>query len=224
MSYYEYMNILDIVFPRVCVGCGREGKYICEACQRKIIVPEQICPMCSKPSLDGWTHTRCRRWSGMERLIVGLPYRGVVQQCLKKVKYKSAWDILDFLYRLQTIDVRLQNCLITAVPMWREKERERGFNQADIVAVMVAENNKVPYLVTLERTRETKPMFGLKKKDRRENVEGAFKITCQQTNKLAGKRVILVDDVWTTGSTMRECAKVLKQGGVESVWGLTLAR
>lgn len=224
MSYHEYMNILDIVFPKMCAGCKREGEYICGSCRQKLVVPEPICPMCSKPSLDGWMHPRCTKRCGMERLIVGLPYRGVVQQCLKKVKYKSAWDILDFLYRLQTVDVRLQNCLITAVPMWREKERERGFNQADIVAEMVAENNKVPYLVTLERTRETKPMFGLKKKERRENVEGAFKITYQQTNKLTGKRVILVDDVWTTGSTMRECAKVLKQGGVESVWGLTLAR
>lgn len=180
--------------------------------------------MCCKSSIDGWTHPRCKTQYGMDRLIVGLPYRGLVQQCLKKVKYKSAWDVIEFLFRLQTIDVRLQDCLITAVPMWSCKERERGFNQAEIIARLVAENYKVPYLVILERARETKPMFGLRKNERRENVEGAFKITNQQTNKLTGQRVILVDDVWTTGATMRECCKVLKGAGVEEVWGVTLAR
>lgn len=220
------MNILDIVFPKVCSGCGREGEYICVFCQPKLVRPTLICPMCGEPALDGETHARCKTRYGMDGLWVGLPYKGVVQQCLKKVKYKSSWDILSFLHKLQTIDIRFQNCLITAVPMWCGKERERGFNQAEIIADLVCENlaGDARKVELLERVRETKPQYGLNKKQRISNIRGAFKIASQQPEKLMGRRVILVDDVWTTGATMRECTKVLKSSGVSEVWGLTLAR
>ncbi len=218
------MSIVDFVFPKICVGCGREGKYICDKCQRRLVVPEQICPMCCKPSLDGWTHPKCSRRDGMERLIVGLPYRGMVQQCLKKVKYKSAWEIVSFLYGLwreNCSDIATGDMVVTSVPMWRQKERTRGFNQAEIVAELVAKNYKIRNLVILERIKETKPMFGLKKDERRENISGAFMIKGQ----VAGlQRIVLVDDVWTTGATMRECARTLKRAGVVEVWGVALAK
>ncbi len=234
VTFMVNMNILDIVFPKVCVGCKREGKYICDKCQGKLVVPEQICPTCCKPSLDGWTHPRCCRWSGMERLIVGLPYRGMVQQCLKKVKYKSAWEIIKFLYGLCVFE-GIGDGMITSVPMWRAKERMRGFNQAEIIGKLLATSYKVPYLVMLERVRKTKPMFGLTRKKRKENIEGAFLINPkfeilnpQQIpilkSEIRNKIIVLVDDVWTTGATMRECARVLKRGGVQEVWGITLAR
>lgn len=157
----------------------------------------------------------------MDRLIVGLSYRGMVQKCLKKVKYKSAWEIIHFLFGLQMIDARIQESIVTNVPMWRNKERERGFNQAKIIAELVGKN-----IDLIERIRETKPMYGLKKDERTENIEGAFRINpkskiLQFSN---WERVVLVDDVWTTGATMRECTKVLKQAGAKEVWGVTLAR
>lgn len=216
------MNILDVVFPKVCVGCAREGQYICENCRKKLIVPEPMCPMCCKPSLNGWTHPRCKRVDGMEGLWVGLPYRGLVQDCLKKVKYRRAWEIIEYLYRL--CEFPEMEGAITSIPMWREKERERGFNQAEIVAQLLAKNYEIPHRVMLERIRETKPMFGLKKEERRENVEGAFKLMTQYTSVPIQQRVILVDDVWTTGATMRECARVLKKWGAGEVWGMALAR
>lgn len=181
------------------------------------MVPEQICPMCCKASLDGWTHPRCKKWDGIDRLVVGLPYRGVVQQCLKKVKYKSAWDIIGFLYELCQFD-DLRECVITSVPMWCEKEWERGFNQAKILAELIGNNVDL-----LERVRKTKPMFGLKRKDRAKNVYDAFRLR-DTSHVNTCKRIILVDDVWTTGATMRECTRVLKKAGVGGVWGLTLAR
>ena len=218
------MGIIDLFFPKICVGCGREGQYICLNCQRKLVRPAGICPMCCKPSLDGWTHPRCRTRYGMERLLVGLPYRGVVQECLKKVKYKSAWDIMEFLYQLCEFPP-VHGANVTAVPMWIGKERGRGFNQAEMIAKMMGEDYKVPYLVMLTRTRDTKAMFGLTRKERQKNIEGAFAISKQlATNGIRQNRVILVDDVWTTGSTMRECARVLKRVGAKEVWGVVIAR
>jgi len=221
------MNIFDIVFPKICCGCGREGGYICRECQKKLVKPEPICPMCCKPSIDGWTHNRCKSKYSIDRLVVGLPYKGTVQQCLKKVKYKSSWDIIKFLYKLCEFP-KIDNVTVAAVPMWKQKERERGYNQAEMIAEMYARglSGVARKVEMLERVRETRPMFGLKKNDRKENVEGAFRINHKsQILKFSnGERVILVDDVWTTGATMRECTKVLKKAGVKEVWGLTLAR
>lgn len=217
------MSLVDWIYPIICVGCKREGEYICGDCRKKLIVPEAICPMCCKPSLNGWTHPRCRSKYGMERLIVGLPYRGMVQDCLKKVKYKSAWDILNFLYRLQIPDIRLQENIVTAVPMFAKKARERGFDQAEIIAQLLAKDLQGQSLKVLERVRETKPMFGLTRKERQKNIEGAFSLN-PKSEILNPKLVVLVDDVWTTGSTMRECAEVLKRAGAREVWGVALAR
>ena len=162
----------------------------------------------------------------MERLIVGLPYRGLVQDCLKKVKYKSSWEIIDFLFKLCNFD--LNSGIVTHVPMFTKKARERGFDQAEMIAMLLAKDlrgssSQVSSQV-LERMRETRPMFGLKKDERKKNVEGAFKLLNHYTIKTLNQRMILVDDVWTTGSTMRECARVLKRAGVKEAWGVALAR
>ena len=89
------MSIVDLIFPKMCVGCRKEGDYICEGCSKKLNRPTPMCPMCCEPSLDGWVHTRCKTRYGMDRLIISLPYKGLVQDCLKKVKYKKVdieWD------------------------------------------------------------------------------------------------------------------------------------
>lgn len=216
------MGIVDFIFPRVCVGCAKEGQYICDRCRVKMLKPVAICPMCSKPSLDGWTHARCKTPNGLDRLIIGLPYKGMVQDCLKKVKYKSAWDVIEFLYK-QCDFGDLESSLITFVPMWEGKQRGRGFNQAEMIAKLMSAERKVPYLTLLQRTRETKPQYGLNKEQRISNIEGAFRMKMHESL-LNLRRIILVDDVWTTGATMRECAKALKRNGVREIWGVTLAR
>lgn len=214
------MSLVDLIYPVICVGCEREGRYVCLECQEKLKKPEEICPMCARSSLDGFTHPRCRGKFGMDRLVVGLPYKGVVQKCLKKVKYKSNWDIVESLFKLCMFEV-ITEMAVTYVPMWKNKEQQRGFNQAEMVADLVVglpgDSRKVPLL---ERCKETKPMYGLSKKDRQINIESAFKYV----GNIFPEKVLLVDDVWTTGATMKECTKTLKQNGVKIVWGLTLAR
>lgn len=196
--------------------------------------------MCTYPSVDGWTHPRCARPWGIDRLIVGLPYRGLVQTCLKRVKYQSQWDRITFLYKLwrervitnnQLSIIKQDEWIITSVPMWKAKERERGFNQAAHLAQLVADYYKarlparqIPNLVTLERMRETMPMYGLDKRARRENVAHAFGVRAAARAHLVGKNVLIVDDVWTTGATLRACTLALKRAGCREVWALTLAR
>lgn len=216
------MSIVDFIYPKICVGCRKEGQYICSDCQKKLIKPMQICPMCCRHSIDGWTHLRCKHKEGLDRLIIGLPYRGLVQNCLKNVKYRGGWDVIAFLYNLCDFG-EVNSCVVASVPMWREKERERGFNQAQLIGKLFAKKSDNPYIEALMRTRITKPMFGLNIDDRKINVSGAFEISTALARELVGKKLILIDDVWTTGATIRECTKVLKRNGVDEVWGLTLA-
>lgn len=213
------MSLIDLIYPKYCVGCGVEGSYVCIECRKKLFRPDPICPMCCKPSLDGWTHPRCHEKNSLDRLIVGLSYKGIVQTCLKKVKYKSNWDIATFLYDAAMFD-NMPEMIVSAVPMWSRKLSERGFNQAEIISDKVAKQSKLTHLVLLDRVRETRPMFGLSKIERKTNISNAFRYI--ENNSI--HKVLLVDDVWTTGSTMRECAKTLKLNGVTEVWGLTLAR
>lgn len=128
----------------------------------------------------------------------------------------------------------VKELIVTWVPMWEPKRKLRGFDQAELIAKEVGGRWEVETLALLERTRETEPMYGLKRSERAENVRGAFRI-CDQYTVISDQKsyklptancklVILVDDVWTTGATMRECITMLKQGGVSKVWALTLAR
>lgn len=114
--------------------------------------------------------------------------------------------------------------VVCSVPMWKKNMRERGFNQAEILARGLGERLEIVYCDVLLRTRETEAMYGLNKKERKENIKGAFEVNIKNLDKIGGKNVILIDDVWTTGSTMKECCKVLHRCGVNKVWGITLAR
>jgi ComF family protein len=147
----------------------------------------------------------------------------MVQRCLKKVKYKSSWEIVKLLYQISGLP-KIEEGVVVSVPMWRQKERMRGFNQAAIIAELIAKDNGLKQIELLERVRETKPMYGLDKQAREVNVNGAFRIKQNLRDKLVGARVILVDDVWTTGATMKECGKLLKSAGVREIWAITLAR
>jgi len=220
------MNILDIVFPKLCVECGKVGDYICSDCKKSLSMPPQICPYCANPSLGGFAHHGCAKYSKLDRLIVGLTYKGLVQKCLKKIKYKNAWEILSDLYNY-AIYPEFQDCVIVPVPMWKLKERERGFNQALILSELIlakyCKNSKL--CNTLIRIKKTIPMYGLKKDERQKNIKSAFTyVKSSLVKEDMQKTFLLIDDVWTTGSTLNECAKMLRLLGVSKIWGITLAR
>ena len=207
------MGIVDAVFPVKCVGCKACGKYICQECYMSV-------RRSSRP---------IERSSGeMTRVYATYQYGGVVQKLLKKVKYKSSWKMVDELaerWSERVSDAMLDEVsecevVVTSVPMYKLCQRERGFNQAERLGRKLADELGVEYIETMRRTRATKPMYGLDKKARRGNVKGAF----EMREKMSAELVILVDDVWTTGSTMRECAKMLRKMGIEEIWGVVVAR
>ena len=160
-----------------------------------------------------------------------LRYQGVVRKAIKEVKFRGSHDIIKELvviwnpYFSERYREFRDQVIVSAVPMWWQKERVRGFNQAALIAKLVALEWRVAYGELLMRTRDTKPMYGLDRKNREKNVSNAFALNTKiQRSHNKHRVVILIDDVWTSGATMRECARVLRGNGVAEVRTITLAR
>lgn len=224
------MAIWEWLFPKRCFGCKVWGEYVCAGCVNRIrVMDNQICPICNRGSAGGMTHPRCRGQDQMDGLTAVLAYSGLTKRLIKAFKYQwvetLANDLMELIISLG--DWRMvagQKWVVTAIPLHPQRERWRGFNQAEVIAKAVAAYGRWKYQGgVLIRTRKTKPQMSLKRQEREENMTGAFGAG-QELSRVKGKPVLLVDDVWTTGATLREAAKVLKRAGAIKVWGFTLAR
>jgi len=235
------MGVLDLLFPKNCLNCGLFGQYICSQCLAKIRSASQICPYCEKPSIDGLTHIKCTRKFGLDGLICPWEYEGVIRKAILALKFKYATEVGKELSEhfinaikpsnsLAEPDPALQerflipaSSLLVPIPLHWHRENVRGFNQSIEVGKTVADSlgwKFVPDL--LIKKKQTISQVELRGDERRQNLRGVFALN--PSYKLHSTSCILFDDVFTTGSTLIEAAKVLKHSGVEKVWGLTIAR
>jgi ComF family protein len=106
--------------------------------------------------------------------------------------------------------------------MYIKKKRKRGFNQSEEIAKLISESTGIKLSTNLVKTKETKPQMELNRNERIENVKNCFAIIDKK--EIENKTILLLDDVYTTGTTMDQCAKVLKENGAKEVWGLSVAR
>jgi len=123
-----------------------------------------------------------------------------------------------------SIEIKNLNLIISFVPLHWLRQAKRGYNQAELLANEVSKRTGLPIVNVLTKIRKTTRQAELSGKDRRKNLQGVFKVPKSKVFKVKGKTIILVDDVLTTGSTLNECAKVLKEAGAKKVWGLVIAR
>ena len=222
------MNLLDLIFPKKCVNCGRVGKYVCESCKVGLWEEEQICPVCARLSRYGLKHKYCHKPYSLDGLTCLWSYEGVAKKVIKKAKYKFFYDMLGELVNLPEGEeyFYLQKFLrekptVVPVPLHERRYRERGFNQAEVIGRLVAGRWSLAVANLLKRIKETGHQTGRTREERLMAVKATFQLG---TKDQLPKVILLVDDVWTTGATMNECCRVLKQNGVKRVWGLVLAR
>lgn len=225
-GHLHQMGLLDLLFPRRCVSCGRIGKYICPRCFPKIkFIQHQLCPVCGKAAIDGITHPYCWGRYRMDGMFAACHYQGVVKQAIHLLKYRQVSDLVTELSLLlfesypKTIP-KLD--LLIPVPLHFRREKERGFNQSFLLAKSLGKKLGIPVKNNiLKRIRYTKPQADLKREKRLDNIRNVF--VCSQNGPLRGKTIGLVDDVATTFATINECCRVLKQAGAKAVWGIVLA-
>jgi|SRR3989344_399256 len=199
---------LDLLFPKKCVGCGKMGEYVCNDCQVGMWEEEQL------PGLT------CL-WA----------YEGLARKLISKAKYDDRYDYLKFLiYNFQfSNNLQFSNFqrflelkpTVVPVPLHKNRLNERGFNQALKIAETVCEIWHLELNDCLIRIKDTGHQVGRTRAERLNALKNAFTLS---TEHCVLSTVLLVDDVWTTGATMNECAKTLKQAGVKKIWKFVLAR
>jgi ComF family protein len=219
---------LDLLFPQWCVGCGREGAFICSSCYRRLprIMPP-LCPLCGKPQPSGILCPSCIGWRAeIDGIRSPFQFDGVMHQAIYQLKYGNiralAAPLAGLLHDYLTENPVPGEALVP-VPLHRKRLRERGYNQSGLLARELSRLTGMPVVDDcLIRQRHTPPQAKTPNVDeRRSNVTNAF--TCRD-QRLRNKQVLLIDDVSTSGATLNACAAALKAAGAASVWGLALAR
>src|SRR3989344_6558234 len=181
-SYSDYTRLmlnflLDTIFPRQCLGCGKWRKYICDKCVKNDIefFSRQVCPYCERPSPHGLTHPRCEKVGGLDGLFVLAHYRGIISKAIREIKYQGYFAITsefaDLIVNKYHNNFEFQ--YFVPVPLSKNRQRTRGFNQAEKLAKAL---NLKPSINLLVRTRETKPQFDLKYNERKNNLKDAFSL------------------------------------------------
>ncbi len=228
------MSIFDYLYPKFCLGCGTFGTYCCARCVESIPKLQFLkCPVCGCPSIDGYTHIRCKKRFDIDGLLSLYPYVGVVKRAIKQMKYRFAFRVLGDL--LQQVNVNQLTCwkkrmgntsiVVIPIPLHVSRLHFRGFNQSDSIATYIAKRLDVQVARNvLIRKKKTVPQVDMVSRgERLRNMKHVFEVT--RAHQLARNGIVLlIDDVFTTGATMRSAASELKKHGFSTVWGLTIAQ
>lgn len=225
-------RVLDLVFPRLCPGCEEpldrlDQPQLCEACQRRLYPLEApFCPVCGEkfhglPDPNRPCSNCTGRPLSFDFARCSFHAHGLLRDLIHQLKYQRALHLAPLLAHY--LGTNLQDSRIgdgkpwtlVPVPLHPRRQRKRRFNQSAELAQLLAKLRGWPFSDALRRTRAATPQADLDRKERLENLRGAFALhpSAQTRERLVGARVLLVDDVLTTGSTAHECAKVLKDDG-----------
>lgn len=234
VCYTLGMDLLDLIFPKRCVSCRKFGSFLCSMCFAYISFDvETVCIACNKAAIDGITHPGCRQKNTLEGVLASVVYEGTMKKLLHAYKFapfvKQVEPILISLLYEGIIQKELfhkllkKNPLLVPIPLHALKLRQRGYNQAEILARALGQKFNLRVADLLKRNKATVSQFALDRKARRENISGAFMIKPEKGKFLKGQTIILIDDVLTTGATLAEAGEMLKKQGAKEVWGVTLA-
>lgn len=210
-----WTTLLDLLFPPKCPVCRQavdnHGTW-CQRCLRAVQGTRSLSMTEHRLKwLDG-CYAACDYVAGVKRLIHDMKFRQADRYAVH----------LSWLVQTAYADTPICGLdAAMAVPLHAERLAERGYNQSELIFKKWAMSQGLPWLDVLERSRSTIPQWELSLAERRQNIKGAFVITRPES--VQGKHILLVDDIFTSGITMDECAKVLKQAGAKRVIGLVVA-
>jgi ComF family protein len=210
--------ILDLLYPKFCFNCGREGSYLCLDCQATLEISS--------------IHTEYRTRE-LKDLYFALPYqKSLIKNLIQKFKYQPFIKelarnltslIITHFQLIEKSPTDFANFILIPIPLEKKKLKWRGFNQAEEIAKELSSFLKIPLISdVLIKAKETLPQVELSDEERGENIKGVF--SYQHPELVKGRKILLVDDVYTTGSTMEECARVLKTAGAKEIIGIVVAR
>ncbi len=242
-----FAHILELIFPRRCVGCGRGGVLVCGNCLRQIkFLERQQCPHCRRENETGrFCRPVCERNYQFDQLIVCLNYfaNPLARKMIWKFKYSFFENLRFILAMIMKAQIVFQNqkvgsfsdAMIVPVPSHKKRVNFRGFDQINSLTEKLIESlksdaqvrekfKKLEMCDCLLRTKFKKEQARLTKNERIKNLECAIELKEEMLNVVRGKFILLIDDVAATCSTLNECARVLKKAGARYVCAMVLAR
>ena len=233
------MGLVDLIYPKRCVICKKTGDYLCTNCFSLLSFDtKESCLVCNKPTYNGLTHPICSGKYTIDGCFSAISYNKTAQKLIYNFKYKPYLkDLSLFLSELfyesiiQNENLALimqkpfvnQKWIIVPIPLFSSKFKKRGYNQSEILAKNISKRLKMPTINLLKRTRDTKNQYKLKREDREINIKNAFVVNDSKFA-IQNMSIFLIDDIVTTGSTLKEAANVLKRSGAKQVFGLILAK
>lgn len=218
----------DYLFPSRCAGCGSvvsaAENGACAECLGAIGPLKEACPRCSGQLKDGRCEICSDRMWYLDRNIAAAEYSGAMMKLLRSFKFEKRKRIHRHLGEITFNAVKDQGLdvdLVTAVPMTGAKVWKRGYNQSELVARALSRRMGCEYGVLLTEKGSSRTQKDLQYRERFINILGRY---VPKGSAARGRKVLIVDDVFTTGATINECARVLREAGAEKVYGVTIAR
>ncbi|MEK7658177.1 MAG: ComF family protein [Patescibacteria group bacterium] len=226
--------LLDIFFPPFCLHCQKYlnvsgNKFLCGDCFGAIkLNSAPFCPVCRKRLAENKICRHGRQRFSYLLLAAGSYDDPVLKNLIHYYKYKNFKNLTPLLGKillnyLKLLNLKLLNFIIVPIPLYPNKERKRGFNQAKLLAEFVGQKLNIELAAALKKIKNIKPQAQIKNGEERiKNIEGCFEITNPELVK--NKNIILMDDVFTSGATMNEAVKILKEAGAKRIIALVLAK
>ena len=220
---------MDLVYPLHCGGCGTNGHILCNYCVDSFLFveDESACPICGMPVGIRSICGKCVSEKNLlQEGLYGFYYENRLRDAIHSFKFSGRKDVGKRLVglvekKITAFSVKF-DCVIP-LPVTEKRLRERGFNQSFILAEEISRMTGKPvYHSILRKAKETKDQYSLSKDERKKNIKGAFSLSNDAS--LEGKKVLLVDDLYTTGQTAKEAARTLVRGKAESIVFFALAR
>ncbi len=227
-----FYKIWNLLFPVYCLKCNKNGIYLCENCLRDIpLFKYQFCPNCKNKNYNGgFCDYVCKNEFYFDYLIIAGKYNNLLRAVIAFFKYKFCAELANSLsilifYQLQKFYKinNLKDFLLIPVPLSKKRLRFRGFNQSLILTKLLSSKLNIPYIDILIRDHLACEQVGLKREQRLTNLKNAFSLKKYEYD-LKNKKIILIDDVITTGCTLNECSKILKLAGAKEIICLVIAR
>jgi ComF family protein len=218
----------EALFPIECLGCRLSGAQLCQSCCQQITYQaEQLCHFCKLPSVLGATCFACRLIHALDGVLVMAHYQGLLKEAISLYKYQFVYSLATELSSLLTTFFSVQawpypQALIIPMPLSVKRARWRSFNQAALLAKPLARSTEMSYddqslIRSIHSTAQAKL-------NQAERLALSAQTFTWRGESLAGRSVLLIDDVISTGRSLSVAAEVLKAVGAEQVWGLVLAR
>ncbi len=215
-------SLLNLIAPHECVGCLRQGVVLCATCRSALPVRQPACPLCNRLNNDGRTCEGCLQSSNLAGATVATNYDGIITKLLWDLKYESKVAAASALSQLISPLLSPTDFdVVTAIPGSPSRYRKRSYHQAELIARSLANELCLPYRPLLGRY-EVESQVGSGRSERLTKVKGTF--WAKRPKHTSDHRVLIIDDVLTTGATLDEAAAVLKLAGATSVWGAVAAK